>query len=379
MPSVYLADLPEPDRAEGLPHPRETMRLFGHAQAQETFLSAFNANRLHHGWLITGPKGVGKATLAWRLARFLLATPDTDADDGLFAAPGPPRTLDLPPEHPVARRTVALSEPRLFLLRRGLTETEKAVSQVISVEGVRAMKAHFAMAAADGGRRVAIVDAADEMNDAAQNAVLKLLEEPPGGVTLLLVCHRPAALLPTIRSRCRVLRLAPLAADDLAAALGQAGLDTGDPAGLAVLSGGSVGEAARLVQAGGFETYRQIVALAATLPRLDRTAVLALVGQAGGKGGAAAFDMILDLLELFLARAARTGATGTSLPEATPGEAAVLGRLAPDARAGRTLAELAQGLAARARRGRAVNLDPSALLLDMVLKIEATARTLAPR
>jgi DNA polymerase-3 subunit delta' len=382
VPSVWLADFPEPDRAEGLPHPRETPRLLGHAGAEAAFRDAFASGRMHHAWLIAGPRGVGKATLAWRLARFLLAAPDGSADaagGGLFGAPPPPASLDLAPDHPVWRRTLALSEPRLFLLRRGLTETEKAVSQVISVEGVRAMKAHFTMAAADGGRRVAIVDAADEMNDAAQNALLKLLEEPPAGVTLLLVCHRPAALLPTIRSRCRVLRLAPLGPGDLAAALAQAGLAVDDPAGLAALAGGSVGEAARLVQAGGFDAYGRIVRLAAGLPRLDRPAALALAAQATGKGGPAAFDMILDLIELFLARAARTGATGAPPPAAVPDEAAVLARLAPDAAAGRAWADLAQGLGARARQGRAVNLDPSGLLLDMVLKIEATARTLAPR
>ena len=119
MPSVYLADFPEPDRVEGAPHPRETLHLIGHEAAQDEFLSVFNAGRLHHGWLITGPRGVGKATLAWRLARFLLATPE---DDGGMFAPPPPTSLDIAPDHPVARRLAALSEPRCYLLRRGLNE-----------------------------------------------------------------------------------------------------------------------------------------------------------------------------------------------------------------------------------------------------------------
>ena len=108
-------DIPEPDRTEGAPHPRATAHLIGHAEAEAAFLAAYNHGRLHHGWLITGPRGVGKATLAWRLARFLLATPENDG--GMFAPP-PPESLDIPASHPVARRMLALSEPRLFLLRR---------------------------------------------------------------------------------------------------------------------------------------------------------------------------------------------------------------------------------------------------------------------
>jgi len=119
MPSVYLADFPEPDRIEGAPHPRETAHLFGHEAAQAEFLASYTAGRLHHGWMITGPRGLGKATLAWRLARFLLATP---ADDGGMFAPPPPTSLDIPDDHPVARRLAALSEPRLYLLRRGLND-----------------------------------------------------------------------------------------------------------------------------------------------------------------------------------------------------------------------------------------------------------------
>jgi len=119
-------DLPEPDRAEGAPHPRETLSLFGHDTAETAFLEAFHSGRMHHAWLITGPKGIGKATLAWRVARFLLATP-MDQADALFAAP-PPETLDIAPDHPVAHRIHALSEPGLFLLRRAW-DREKSASR----------------------------------------------------------------------------------------------------------------------------------------------------------------------------------------------------------------------------------------------------------
>ena len=376
MPSTD--PLPDPDRIEGAPHPRETVRLYGHSAAEAAFLQAFTTGRLHHGWMITGPKGTGKATLAWRVARFLLATPDDDG--GMFAAP-PPTSLDIPESHPVARRLLQLSEPRLFLLRRAANDKATALSQVISVDEVRKMKSFFALSAADGGRRVAIIDSLDEMNPQAANALLKLLEEPPANVTLLLIAHQPARLLPTIRSRCRELRLGPLGPTDLAAALTAAGgtVAPQDAMALAQLSAGSVGEAFRLTNLDGLKLYAALIRLFATLPRLDRPPALALTELAAGKGAAETFDLLVTLIDLCLARLARHGTTGHAAPEAAPAEAALLARLSPNPTAARHWADLAQSLAARARRGKAVNLDPAALLMDMLLRIDETAGTLAPR
>ncbi|MCE6950553.1 DNA polymerase III subunit delta' [Cereibacter sphaeroides] len=368
-------DIPEPDRVEGAPHPRQTARLFGHDRAEAEFLAAFTSGRLHHGWLITGPLGVGKATLAWRVARFLLATPP---DGGLFAPP-PPASLDIPAEHPVARRVAALSEGSLFLLRRAWDEKAKRLKTQITVEEVRRMKAFFSLSSADGGRRVAIVDPADEMNPSAANALLKLLEEPPAGVTILLVCHQPSRLLPTIRSRCRELRLTPLGASDMARALEAAGVEASDPAALAELAGGSAGEAIRIANLDGMKLYAALVGLLSGLPRLDRGKLVALADAASGRGAEAQFDLMLSLIDLFLARLARAGTLGRTPPEAAPGEAQLIARLAPDPQTARGWADLAQSLGNRARRGRAVNLDPAALLMDMVLRIDETAAQLAPR
>lgn len=368
-------DIPEPDRVEGAPHPRETAVLHGHDRAEAEFLRAFTSGRLHHGWLISGPLGVGKATLAWRIARFLLATPP---EDGLFAPP-PPRSLQIDPDHPVARRVAALSAGGLFLLRRAWDDKAKKLKTQITVDEVRRMKSFFALSSADGGRRVAIVDPADEMNPSAANALLKLLEEPPAGVTILLVCHQPSRLLPTIRSRCRELRLAPLAPDDMAHALAAAGVETRAPEALAELAGGSAGEAIRLANLDGLRLYASLVDLLSGLPRLDRGKMVALAEAASGRGNEAQFDLTLMLLDLFLARLARAGTRGQTPPEAARGEAALIARLSPDPWAARGWADLAQSLGNRARRGRAVNLDPAALLMDMVLRIDETAGQLAAR
>ena len=370
---------PEFDRVPEAKHPRHTEQLLGQDGPEATFLTAYTSSRLHHGWLISGPRGIGKATLAWRIARFLLAQPA--ASDGLFGdAPQMPTSLDIPPDHPVARRTAALSEPRLFLLRTNWNAEKKRFNQGIVVEDARKLKAFFNLSAADGGRRVVIVDSADDLNVSAANALLKFLEEPPDDVIILLVCHQPSRLLPTIRSRCRELRCAPLSASDLARAMSAAGSDdSGDEKALAELAGGSVGDAMRLNNLHGMDTYTQLVALFATLPQLDRPSALRLAESVAGRGKEQQVDLLVGLINQFIARTARTGVSGPPLVQAAPGETKVLQRLAPTPDAGRKWAQLQQVLSARAAHGRAVNLDPAALILDMVFKINDLAAKLVAR
>lgn len=365
---------PEPDRIDGALHPRETRVLYGQDGARTDFLDAYTSGRLHHGWLITGPRGVGKATLAWAIARFLIATP-VDDGGGLFGAPEAPTSLDIDPEHPVARRMNAGSEPGLFVLRRPYDEKAKRLKREITVEEARKLKGFFALSSADGGRRVVIVDAADELNVSAANAILKLLEEPPARTTLLLVSHQPSGLLPTIRSRCRELRLTSLGPDDITRALDQAGIEPPDQTGaLATLAGGSVGEAVRLINLEGLPLYAGIIGILDSLPRLDRAKAQTMANVAAARGGEDRRDLMHHLLDLALARLARTGATG-QLPggEVVPGEAQVFARLAPNPAAARAWASVSQEIGGRLRHGSAVNLDPAALILDTFFRLQAIA------
>lgn len=368
------ADHPPPDQVPGAPHPRETARLFGQAAAEAEFLAAHASGRLHHAWLLTGPRGVGKATLAWRIARFLLATPDAEGD-GLFGAPPPPASLDIDPEHPAARRIAAGADPGLAAVSRSVNEKTNRMRGEIVVDDIRRLTPFFGLSATDGGRRVVIVDAADEMNPSAANALLKTLEEPPDRATLLLIAHQPSRLLPTIRSRCRSLRLAPLGVQDMAAALDQAGAETPPhPERLAALAGGSVGAALRLMALDGLALYEEVIALLASLPRLDRPRALALADRAAARGGAERFELLLTLIDTALARLARAGASGSApAPEAAPGEAETFARLAPTPAAARAWAETAAQVQDRSRHGAAVNLDPAALVLDTVFKLQQTA------
>lgn len=365
------SDLPEPDRLDGALHPRETPRVLGQHLAEQAFLAAYTSGRMHHGWLLTGPRGIGKATLAWAIARFLLATPPA-TDDGLFGAPSPPESLYIDPDRPVARRLRALSEPGLFLLRRGPNDKGDRLADVIRVAEVRKLHAFFGLSATEGGRRVVIVDAADEMNPQAANALLKMLEEPPARTTLLLLSHQPGRLLPTIRSRCRTLRLAPLGPGDMAQALAQAEVEVpaDQVAPLTTLAEGSVGAAMRLITLDGLHLYGEILSLLGTLPALDRPRLLALSDSCAGKGKEARCDLLLTLTDQVAARLARTGVTGTPPPEILPGEAQTLTRLSPDPATGRRWADTVQIAGDRARHARAVNVETAALVTDLFLQLQ---------
>jgi DNA polymerase-3 subunit delta' len=362
--------IPEPDRIAGALHPRETQTVFGQSQAEADFLDAFTSGRLHSGWLITGPRGVGKATLAWKIATFLLA----DQGGGLFGDP----TLSVDPDHPDVRLIRAGAHPRLSLIRRPWDDKTKKLRSDITVDAVRGLKKFFHMSSADGGRRVVIVDAADELNRNAANAILKELEEPPANTTILLIAHQPSRLLPTIRSRCRELRCARLGADDLQHALAQAGHPSDQSESLAALAGGSAGDAIRLLNHDGLPLYAELIKTLDGLPRIDRPAALRLADACAGRGAEVRFGLTLDLIDLFLSRAARAGLLGEPNAQGAPGEARLLARISPDARAARGWAQLQQDLTDRSRHGRAVNLDPAALILDMIFKIESTAQTTIP-
>lgn len=365
---------PEPDRVDGAPHPRATENLYGHDAAQQAFVEAHGDGKLHHAWLITGPRGIGKATLAWRMARFLAA--DTGTEAGLFGDTLPASaSLQMDPNEPVFRQTVQLSHPGIALCRRAWDDKAKRLRTELTVDEIRKLKSHFSMSAAEGGWRVAIIDSADEMNRSAANAILKLLEEPPARTVLILISHSPARLLPTIRSRCRMLRLSPLTNEDMVQALGDAAIEPdGDPA-LFALANGSVGTAIELITGEGLHIYRNILTLLGQAPRMDRGAIIALGDRCTGRNAAPLFEMVLRLTVLAISRLVRAGVTG---PKALlPEESTFAARLCNDVHAARAWSKNLQQVQARSAHARAVNLDPGQVILDMFLQIEQTAGQLS--
>jgi DNA polymerase-3 subunit delta' len=299
---VTARDADASERAEAA-HPRETAVFFGHGEAEQALLQGYRGGRIPHAWLIGGPAGIGKATLAYRMARFVLAHPDPAAAAVQTAA-----SLAVDPDHPVARRVAVQAQGDLLVLERTLGERGK-LRQDIAVDDVRRSVSFFGSTAGEGGWRIAIVDCVDDLNPPGANALLKVIEEPPERALLLLVSHTPGRVLPTIRSRCRVLTMRPLECADVAraaaAALGRA-VDDRDVQEAAAAAEGSVARALRLLDGPALELRGRILDLLARLPETDPRALHAL-GEAIGGSEPEPLAAFVDIVNAWLS-ARLTGA-----------------------------------------------------------------------
>ena len=277
--------------------PRETTALFGHAEAEQALLASYQSGRVPHAWLMGGSPGIGKATLAYRFARFVLAYPDPSAAEVQKA-----RSLAIDPDHPVARRIAAQAQGDLLVLERVVNEQTGKLYTVIRVEDVRRSVSFFGSTAGEGGWRVAIVDAVDDLQREGANALLKVLEEPPERALLLLVSNAPGRVLPTIRSRCRHLLLRPLDAADVArAAAAAAGRDTDDAEirTAARAADGSVARALALLDEDAQALRQRVLDLIAQLPEPDPRALHAL-GDALGSSDPQTLETFMDLINGWL-------------------------------------------------------------------------------
>lgn len=330
----------EPDQFPGAPHPRERHELFGHAPAERAFLDAIRGRRLHHAWLIAGPPGIGKATLAYRVARYLLAQGAKPAD-----------TLAIDPFAPAARKVAARSHPDLAIIRRGLRTDGKGYSADIRVADIRRALDLFGSTAGEGGYRICVVDAADDLNPSSGNALLKVLEEPPPRSIFLIVAHAPQQLLPTIRSRCRTLLLRPLATNELRAAIRALGApwaeadETALEEALAV-SEGSVRRALEMLDADLVRVMSDARSLLAALPQLDLKRVLALAETVSKRGSDDSLRVALETAFGWVGQALRTRA----------GEGAA--SLAP-------LVELCEKASQSARDAETYNLDKRPVVISL--------------
>ena len=353
-----------------LPHPRDNAELLGHEAAEAEFLAAHGEGRLAHAWLICGPRGVGKATLAYRFARYVLKHGRGGGAD-LFG--GAPTSLRVEPENPVFHRVAAGGHADLLSLERQPND-RGGLRTVITVEQVRGLGGFFTLTSAEGGWRIAVIDSADEMSDESANAVLKILEEPPARSLLLLVAHAPSRLLPTIRSRCRRLTLRPLPEPLVAELLGRQRpqLDESERLALARLSEGSPGRALTLARQGGLSAYEDLIRLLGALPSLPPLEMHALSDRLARREQEPAYRTWLDLLGLWLGRLVRAG-VGRADAEAVAGEGALADRLL--ALAGpQSWAEAWEEIGRLAGRTDAVNLDRKQMVLSTLLTLEKAAR-----
>jgi len=350
--------------------PRANPRLFDQDEAEAVLLRAAQSGRLPHAWLLTGPRGVGKATLAYRFARYLLAGPDEE--EGLFGTPPPPTSLAVSPDHPMFRRVASGGHPDLLTLERVINDKTGKMRSEIVIEDVRDATQRLRLSPAEGGWRILVVDSADELNRNAANALLKLLEEPAPRSLILMVSHAPGALLATIRSRCCHLALSPLPAPTVERLLGEALPDLGESevVQLAHLAEGSIGRALALAEAGGLELYRELIGLLGSLPRLDIGRMHGFAESLGRAKDDRAFGTAMELLGWWLARLVRAGAAGQLPPPVLPEESAVAQRLLGAGRLADWLAlwEKLTRLVARTDR---VNLDRKQVAMTAFLEIEA--------
>jgi DNA polymerase-3 subunit delta' len=308
--TIEPGDAPEPDRLPGVPLPREMLSLLGQEEAESNFLAAFHAGKLHHAFLLTGPEGIGKATFAFRAARFLLDQPVEPANSGFFAME-PASTLDVPTQSRTTALVANEAHPDLAVLRRRYDAKAKRFRSEISVEDTREALALFNKTAAFGGWRAVIVDCADDLNIASANALLKTLEEPPKKAVFFLIAHQPGRLLPTIRSRCQVQPLAPLDSRTISTLLTAFNRPVPDPSLLELAAEGSIRRAIRLSEPKSAQMIAALHAILAGMPRPPREARARLLEalRAGIEGEQAMADL-MDQLELHLARLLRRSIDG---------------------------------------------------------------------
>jgi DNA polymerase III subunit delta' len=346
--------LEEPDRLAGAPHPREQTAFFGHQEGEAAFVDGIRSGRLHHAWLIGGPQGIGKATLAYRVARALL---DLTSPSGATN-----RSLDVEPGARAFRQVAALSHPNLAVLRRAPATDKKAASATIPVDAVRRALSVFESTAADGGYRICIVDSAEDLTIASANALLKVIEEPPPRSVFLIVSHAPQRLLPTIRSRCRRLLLRPLADEDIRSAIRSLGSPWSDASGDLLrqaleLGEGSVRRALEMLDDDKVAFVATINNALNALPDLEPKKVLALAESLSRRDADAEYELALDTVERWLGRHLHRHA---SLGPA---------RLAP-------LVEVCDKVAREAREIDVYNLDRRPLVLTLFDDLaEAVRRT----
>lgn len=344
----------ESDRREGAPHPRDTQTLIGHEAQERAFLDAYASGRFPHAWILAGAEGVGKATFAYRAAAFVLTHPDPLAP-AVQNAP----SLDVAESSKALHLIRAESHPDLLVLKRRWHADRKRLETEIPVDHARDVVGFFGSTAGSGGWRVLIVDAGDDLNRNSANALLKLIEEPPPRCLVMIVSHVPERLIPTIRSRCRLMQFRPLNEDQVVAALEEAEADATPEAirQAASFAEGSPGRAFRFVDDMALAIMSAVRAQLDALPVLDRLALHQMADGLAGRQNDESYALFEDVLAGWIhEQLVRAGRSGTAPA-----------RLAP-------LIEVWDKARASMRDAEIFNLDRRALILTLFADLSDAVR-----
>lgn len=307
----------------GLQSPRLMNEIFGHAQPEAQILDLINSGHLHHALILSGQEGIGKATFAYRLARYLLkhgvAAEEEEAGGGLFGEPLPKakaESLQVNSDDQVCRMMAAGGHPDLLVVEREFDEKKNRFKGNVSIDAVRRIAPFMHMTASFNGWRVVIVDDADTMTNEAQNAILKVLEEPPAKTILLLVCHRPGMMIPTIRSRARVVHFQSLSPEVFSTLLRRVepGLRDSDLKTLYAITGGSAGQGVRLIEEGGLEVIYKVAGLLSQWPEWDWPQIHGLAENISKPGQEDSYKSFVDVFTWSVEALVRTRARQGELP-----------------------------------------------------------------
>ncbi|MFH1158906.1 MAG: DNA polymerase III subunit delta' [Pseudomonadota bacterium] len=309
--------------------PRANPDFSGHEDIEKILLQDCLAGHLPHALVLAGPPGIGKATLAFRLARFLFSGGADRREAGLFGEEPPPVSLFVAPENPVFHRVASSGHADLVTVEREFDEKKGRLKNDLSVDAVRRIHPFLHMTAAEGGWRVVIVDGAEYLNASSQNALLKVLEEPPKKTALILTTSQPGNLLPTIRSRCRMALMEPLPEKTVGALLDKRapGLGADEKAVLIRLAQGSIGKALHLHQKDGVALYRRLLGAVSTLPGLDMVMVHDLAEKLGKYGAEESYATATEIMTGWCERQARAGARGRPPDDILPGDAEIFQKI----------------------------------------------------
>ncbi len=338
---------PRADQLDGAIAPSENTALFGHEEAEAFLAAGYRSGKGHHAILIEGPQGIGKATLAFRFANHVLSHPEPETAPATMQAPDPTSL--------VSRQIAGGASHNLLHLTRPVDEKTQKIKSAITVDEVRRAGRFFGQTSGTGNWRIVIVDAADDLNRNAANAILKILEEPPKRSLFLVLTHAPGRLLPTIRSRCLPLALKPLNDAAMEQALGHLGIRPAEDTlpGVLKAARGSVSEAIKLINYGGADIVEAFESILAKEPAPARREAHKLADVLSGRDAETIYDFFTELVSRHVTAQARASALSGDLERAE------------------RLARLSSDLSERVTLAEAYNLDRKQTVLQILDDIRA--------